>query len=253
MSEQQFFDVLLIAVFVMAILVFGALFLTAAPYGRHTRRGWGPQMNSTLGWVIMESPAVVVFALCFALGARVTDLMPLVFLVLWQVHYLHRTYVYPLRMRGSGKRMTVMVVALGFTFNAVNAYLNGRYIYTLGPGYSTGWLADPRFIVGVLLFLSGFGINLHSDGILRRLRGPGEVGYKLPRGGLFERVSCANYLGEVIEWCGWAVATWSVAGLAFAVWTAANLVPRALAHHRWYPTQFPDYPPQRKAIIPFLF
>ncbi|MGB2854987.1 MAG: 3-oxo-5-alpha-steroid 4-dehydrogenase, partial [Dehalococcoidia bacterium] len=93
----------------------------------------------------------------------------------------------------------------------------------------------------------------HSDGILRRLRTPGETGYKIPRGGLFERVSCANYFGEIIEWCGWAIATWSLPGLAFAVWTAANLVPRARAHHKWYPSQFPDYPQQRRALIPFVF
>jgi hypothetical protein len=29
-------------------------------------------------------------------------------------------------------------------------------------------------------------------------------------------------------------------------------VPRALAHHRWYRTTFPDYPPARTAIIPGL-
>jgi 3-oxo-5-alpha-steroid 4-dehydrogenase 1 len=42
------------------------------------------------------------------------------------------------------------------------------------------------------------------------------------------------------------------AGLAFAVWTAANLIPRALAYHRWYRQEFYDYPPQRKAILPFV-
>lgn len=36
------------------------------------------------------------------------------------------------------------------------------------------------------------------------------------------------------------------------VWTAVNLVPRALAHHRWYREHFEDYPRQRKALIPFV-
>ena len=45
---------------------------------------------------------------------------------------------------------------------------------------------------------------------------------------------------------------WSLAGLAFAVFTVANLLPRALATHRWYRAQFPDYPPQRRAVVPFL-
>jgi protein-S-isoprenylcysteine O-methyltransferase Ste14 len=69
---------------------------------------------------------------------------------------------------------------------------------------------------------------------------------------MFEMISCANYFGEIVEWLGWAVLTWSLAGLTFALWTAANLVPRARAHHEWYRMHFPDYPDRRKAIIPYL-
>jgi hypothetical protein len=69
---------------------------------------------------------------------------------------------------------------------------------------------------------------------------------------LYEYVSCPNYLGEMLEWCGWAIATWSLAGFAFAFYTIANIGPRALANHRWYREKFPDYPPQRKAVIPYV-
>ena len=58
---------------------------------------------------------------------------------------------------------------------------------------------------------------------------------------------------EIVEWLGWALLTWSPAGLAFAAWTMANLVPRARAHHRWYRERFPDYPARRKALVPGLF
>jgi len=65
-------------------------------------------------------------------------------------------------------------------------------------------------------------------------------------------ISCPNYFGEIIEWFGWAIATWSLAGLAFAIFTFSNLVPRALAHHRWYLSKFPNYPKKRRAIIFWL-
>lgn len=253
MSERQIYDVLLIAVFAMAAVAFVVLLFVRAPYGRYTRRGWGARIGSRLGWVIMESPAVIVFALCFALGDRTASVMPIVFLAMWQIHYVRRTFVFPFRMRGSRRQMTVLVMALGLAFNVVNGYLNGRYINTFGPVYSAAWLTDPRFIAGALLFFAGFAINIHSDEVLRRLRRPGEDGYKIPHGGLFERVSCANYFGEITEWCGWAIATWSLPGLAFALWAAANLLPRARAHHKWYPSQFPDYPQRRRALIPFIF
>lgn len=65
-------------------------------------------------------------------------------------------------------------------------------------------------------------------------------------------MSSPNYLGEIIEWTGFALATWSLPGLAFALWTVANLVPRAVAHHRWYRGKFPGYPVERRALIPYL-
>ena len=85
-----------------------------------------------------------------------------------------------------------------------------------------------------------------------RLRQPGETGYKIPRGGTYRWVSCPNYLGEMLQWLGWAIASWSLAGAAFAVFTLANLLPRAIAVHRWYKDEFPDYPPARRAVIPYL-
>jgi protein-S-isoprenylcysteine O-methyltransferase Ste14 len=72
----------------------------------------------------------------------------------------------------------------------------------------------------------------------------------VPQGGLYRWVSSPNYLGEIVQWAGWALATWSLPGVAFAVWTAANLVPRAQANQLWYRQRFPDYPPERKALIP---
>ena len=45
----------------------------------------------------------------------------------------------------------------------------------------------------------------------------------------------------------------ALAGWAFAVFTIANLAPRALTHHKWYRAQFPDYPPERRALIPGLW
>jgi protein-S-isoprenylcysteine O-methyltransferase Ste14 len=69
---------------------------------------------------------------------------------------------------------------------------------------------------------------------------------------MYRWVSCPNYFGEMLEWIGWAIATWSLAGSAFAIFTIANLLPRALANHRWYQTEFPDYPSDRRAVIPGL-
>jgi len=230
---------------------FLGLLAVTAPYGRHARAGWGPALTSRTAWLLMETPAALGFAAVYAFGARRAEAVPLVFLALWELHYLQRAFVYPVLMRAPDKPVAAAIPAMGITFNVVNAWLNGRWVSHLGS-YGVAWLADPRFLAGAALFLAGFVLNLRADAALRALRAPGEQAYRIPRGGAFELVSCPNYAAELLEWIGWAVATWSLAGAAFAVYTAANLVPRALAHHRWYRATFPDYPAGRKAIVPWL-
>jgi protein-S-isoprenylcysteine O-methyltransferase Ste14 len=176
----------------------------------------------------------------------------LAFLLLWELHYFQRAYIFPFRRRGGEKPMPILVAAMGFIFTATNSYLNGRWLFTLGPEYGPGWLVDPRFVAGAALFLGGFAINQHADHVLFNLRKPGETGYKIPRGGLYRWISCPNYFGEIIEWFGFALATYSLPALVFAIWTTANLLPRAIAHHRWYKETFSDYPPERRAIVPGL-
>ena len=238
-----------------AALAFVSLQFVSAPYGRHLRDGWGPTINATLGWVVMEAPSPIVFAVCWWLGdpARRFSATGLAFLVLWQGHYLYRTFVFPFLRRGGQREMPLSIVAMSIIFNLANAYLNARWIYTMGPERPATWLADPRFVIGVALFVAGSLINRQSDRILFALRKPGGGGYAIPYGGLFRFVSCPNYLGELIEWSGWALCTMSPAGLAFALASAANLVPRARTHHRWYRETFPDYPKERTAIVPYLY
>ncbi|HEY8428133.1 MAG TPA: DUF1295 domain-containing protein [Sandaracinaceae bacterium] len=252
MTEPELHFALTIALFVLAVPTFAALMWTTAPYGRHLRDGWGPTLPSRLGWVLMECPAVLLFGAVFFAGRHRFEIAPLVLLGLWQLHYVHRTFVFPFRMRIAGKRISLTVVALGMLFNGINAYVNARWISGFGS-YPSAWLTDPRFLAGAAVFAAGLAINLHSDTVLISLRKPGESGYKIPHGGLYRWVSSPNYLGEIVEWLGWAILTWSLPGLAFAVYTTANLAPRAIANHRWYREKFPgEYPPERRALIPWL-
>lgn len=131
MKEMTIFNGLLIGWSVLGLMVFVALFFVAAPYGRHTRKGWGYTFGEKLGWVIMEAPAPIVFAVCFFTGSNALTAAPLVFLFLWQMHYLHRAFIYPFSLRGNTRRMPVSVVGFGLVFNLMNGYLNGRYISEL--------------------------------------------------------------------------------------------------------------------------
>ena len=252
MNEIIIFNLIMIFFSVVGIGVFILLFFVSAPYGQHIRKGWGPNLNNKLGWFIMEIPTVVIFLIIYFLGERKTDLISIVFLFIWMLHYGQRTFIFPLLIRAK-QPMPVSIISFGMMFNGINTYLQARWIYTLSEPYSDDWIISPFFIAGLSIFLLGFIINLHSDRIIRNLRKPGETEYRIPYGGMFRWVSSPTYLGEITEWAGWAVLTLSFPGLIFVFWTFANLAPRALSHHKWYLETFPEYPKDRKALIPFIY
>jgi 3-oxo-5-alpha-steroid 4-dehydrogenase 1 len=251
-SELRFYWVLWCAWAVVAMVVVPYLLARPAPYGRHGRRGFGPLVGARLAWLLMEAPSPLLMIVFFLLG-RPQGAPAAVFLALWLCHYLYRAFLFPLLLPATSRPMPLLVLASGALFNVVNAYLNGRWLFSLAEPRALAWLASPQFIVGSLLFFSGFSVHVLADRELRQLRRAAGGERALPRGQLFRLLSCPNYFGEIVEWTGFALATWSPGGLLFALWTAANLVPRARHHHRWYRAVFPDYPPARRAVLPFLF
>ena len=237
---------------VLAIGTFVVLQFVSAPYGRHVKPGWGPTVSNRLGWIIMESPGLIIMPSLFFLGTAVKTPVHYILLAFYLCHYLNRCLIFPLRTRTQGKRMPVAIMGSAIFFNLVNTSIMGIWLGWFAT-YSVEWLWSWQFIVGMLLFAIGVAINVDSDNRLLRLRKPGETGYKIPQGGLFRWISCPNLFGEIVEWAGYALMGWNLAVLSFAVWTFANLAPRAMDHHRWYLGRFEDYPKERKGFLPFLW
>jgi protein-S-isoprenylcysteine O-methyltransferase Ste14 len=254
MPGLSFYRIILVASVVLAAGVFAALFFISAPYGRYARRGWGPQLPTWLGWLLMEAVSALMMLGLFLVGKAPRTLTLLVFLLMWEAHYIHRAFIYPFTRRDREKPMPLVVVLMGASFNLGNAYLNGHFLFDLaGARYEGGWLLSPQFIAGSLAFLAGFVINRQADNTLHGLRSQGETGHTIPYGGLYRYISCPNYFGEIVEWAGWAIATWSWPGLVFALWTFSNLAPRARSYHKWYREHFKEYPGERKALVPGLW
>lgn len=251
MDYHTLYVVCLWIIFVVSALSFPVLFFFTASYGRHaTKIQWGVPYN--LGWFIMEIPPITIVPTVFFLGDYSTETAPLVIISIWIAHYTYRSLMFPFLLKGKDKVKPGAAVIVGFVFNSINGFAIAYGLGHIASHFTSDWLHDPRFIVGALMMVAGFSINFHSDHVLRTLRKPGETGYKIPYGGFYRWVSSPNYLGEIIEWTGFAIATWFLPGVAFMVFTISNLFPRAFAHHRWYLQNFPDYPKNRKAIIPFL-
>lgn len=253
MIDHFSFYIILIFWALLTIISFIVLLFVSAPYGRYQKNGWGPKCNGTIGWILMESPSCIIFACFFAVGDHLTNFYNILFFVLWELHYLNRSFIFPLRRSLTAKPIPLIIVLIAAIFNSINAGLNSYWLNILSPYYSSQWIYSFDFIAGVFLFFMGMVINLKADETLLALRCTGEKSYKIPRVGLFNYITCPNYFGEIVEWLGFAIATHSPAAFVFFLWTVANLVPRAISHHKWYYAHFSDYPKDRKIIIPFIF
>uniref|UniRef100_A0A3P9A9X2 3-oxo-5alpha-steroid 4-dehydrogenase (NADP(+)) n=1 Tax=Esox lucius TaxID=8010 RepID=A0A3P9A9X2_ESOLU len=248
--------------FLAGIIHLVCLGRTQAPYGRYLGVFYSTTMPRTvparLAWFIQELPSLLV------LWVKCTDCECAVESFRMSIPELNkippslsplfpaaaRTCVYSVMTRGRPLPLRVMVQ--GGMFCILNGFAQSHYLLHCAC-YNSTWTSDCRFVIGSTLFLLGMAINIHSDYLLRNLRKQGEVVYKIPKGGLFEYVSGANYFGEIVEWLGYAIATWSMTGFSFAFCTLCFIGPRALHHHRYYHNTFKDYPQSRKALIPFIF
>lgn len=254
--------IILTSMAVMAVIVFVALFYFKAGYGYLSTSKWGPKISNKAAWVIMEAPAFIFLlyqTINFAAsGVETGNSRTVLYIMagLFLLHYFQRSFIFPFLMRGKSK-MPIAIMLMGMTFNTLNAYLIGGWLYGQAPAgmYGTHWLWSPQFIIGTVVFFTGMAINLHSDHIIRNLRKPGDTKHYIPRKGLYKYVTSANYFGEFTEWVGYAILTWSPAGLLFAAWTFANLAPRAKSLTAKYEEEFgEEYKSlKKKHIIPFIW
>ena len=223
-------------------------------YGRHDSGNDRIGIPTRLSWMIMELPAAAVFTWFLFAGPTAVSAPMLALFLMWQLHYFHRAFIYPFQLKvRPGSTTPIRMTLSGAFFCSLTGYTNGAFIADYAPHLqSNDWFTSPAFIIGTLLFFIGYWLNKVSDRELMRLRKENPDAYSIPYNGAYRWVSCPNYLGELITWVGFACAAWSVAGLVFAFMSASNLIFRAMDNHQWYQEQFPDYPKERKAIIPFI-
>lgn len=254
------YDTVLTAAFAFAAFVIVGGFFGQSSYGRFSSEKLGFNLNPKFGWWLMEMPATVVFLLAYLTGPARFEPTSLVLAGIWALHYFNRGWFFPLSIRQvPGKRSTfnVSVVVMGMVVTSMHGYLNGAlFSHDFFRRYNSNWLTDPRFLIGVAIYLCGFALLVNSESIVRNLRdknNPGAAEYQIPFGGGFRFVTSPAYLGELIAWSGFAILTWALPGVAILLITAGNLIPRARDTHKWYQQQFADYPTDRNALVPFLW
>ncbi|KAJ2347333.1 hypothetical protein GGH91_001867 [Coemansia sp. RSA 2671] len=265
-GEEDAYYLLLRAFQISCALVVGGELIFGSPYGSQTKYKGVLALNGRLTWVLMElvSPAALLYSYLAmdsfvpATRSKSHSSVSTAFCALWLVHYANRALVYPLR-QASRKPMHIGIGLVSCLFNALNGYLNGRWFSVFSSGlYGGDYLNEYTWqvVLGLCLFVLGMAGNIYHDNILMRLRRPAtgkpNNRYSVPVGGLFSMVSCPHYFCEAVEWTGYAILTQSPAAWTFALATLSNLLPRAYSIHKWYQREFPKYPNNRKAMIPYV-
>ena len=193
------------------------------------KRSKGIKLGSKAGWILMN-PGATGFPHRLHVPTRQT--VPLFFLAVWMFHYTNRALVTPMLMRvqpGSTASFSLGVVIAGWITLFLHGYFNAAYLTEFGTQYTTEWFSDPRFQIGLAIYIFGFTLNVHSDSILRNLRSPNpspdEPRYKIPYGGGFKWLTCPQYFGEILSFTGFAIMVWNLGAVFVLAMTAGNLIP----------------------------
>ena len=243
----------LIVMAIIAVIVYIALQYFKAGYGYLRTANWGPSIPNRPAWILMECPVFIVMVVLMVKYQANANIVTIAMATLFLIHYFQRSFIFPLLIKGKSK-MPIAIILMGATFNVINGILIGLWLFKYS-NYTIEWFISPQFIVGTLIFVFGMAVNLQSDYIIRHLRKPGDTKHYIPRGGMFKYVSSANYFGEITEWFGFAILTWSLPGALFCIWTFANLAPRAGSLYKKYEEEFGEEftKLKRKRVIPFIY
>ena len=96
--------------------VFIYLFFQTAPYGRHQEKGWGFEISSRWGWILMESPAFYLMLIFLILNFSNSSNCSIFASILFMIHYFNRSFIWPIRARIKNKSMPVTIALSAFLF-----------------------------------------------------------------------------------------------------------------------------------------
>ncbi len=243
---------------IIAILIFYNL-TGPTQYGRHIGKSIilkntsFPRIHPYFAWTFMELPMLIsIITVSIYFWESIDSWKSVICIVIFGSHYFYRSFIYTYMIRKTASRTPLDIMIYGFSFNILIGCMTtyGFITDTLMVPFKN--LEMAQMILGIALILIGFIIHTYHDNILIHLKSK-EGEYRIPHGGLFQYVSCPNYLGEIIEWTGMLLFSGSITFFLYYIYTFINVTWRPFHHHKWYKEKFTDYPAERKALIPFIY
>mmetsp|Transcript_19920 Transcript_19920/g.39103 ORF Transcript_19920/g.39103 Transcript_19920/m.39103 type:complete len:318 (-) Transcript_19920:16-969(-) len=255
-NNDHFNFVLTWAIFI-TVVCFVTENISSTAYGRFGESAV-ISVNPRLGWFLMEIPVTLTFVYFFFVkgGSQSHEPVPRFMAVIMLLHYSYRNFIFPylIRVHGNSTNFSLVPALGGSLVTITHGYLNAKWFAEYGKHLNKSWLRDPRFAIGLTVYLSGLVMIIWHDKILRDLRAdPSAPRYQIPYGGFFDYITCAQYFAELWAFTGFAILSWGPNGLFILTVSLVNLVPRAAVTTAWYKEKFGAEYPERYHILPGIF
>ena len=196
MSDRFFTFEVLAAIWAgLSLLALIAGLVKWDPVGRIGGHGYRASHQQPMGLVCDGDPRVAYLPGHLLFESHTIIFVGNIAIAMWVAHYGHRTLIWPWVIPRRDGEMRIMMCASGIFFNVLNGALWGWFMGYIAD-YASDWMSDPRFVIGVVLAIGGGALNIWSDYRLWRLRGDNRDAYVIPRGGVFNLVSCPNLAGR---------------------------------------------------------
>ncbi|KAL8241526.1 hypothetical protein R6Q59_014880 [Mikania micrantha] len=208
------------------------------------------KMASRNGMFLLYAPAFFVGLVSFVVFYdRDQDLRFLMVISALTIHFLKRVIEVLLVHKYSGYIAFEAVIPISLSYAISTAtMIYAQYLSqaSLEP------LIDLKHI-GVALFLVGITGNFYHHLILSTLRKNDDKQYKIPKGGLFDLVTCPHYLFEIIGFIGVSCISQTMYSVCFLMGTISYLTGRSFATREWYVSKFGEkFNKDVKALVPYV-
>ncbi len=206
-----------------------------------------PKKNINPGFILPGLLSIIVFATVFLSGNHAKTEITWIFFSFWIIHFTVKI-VFNL-INPSHHETQIANTKMLSAIVSINALINGYCLGWLWPAYAVSWMQNMAFISGSLILGLGFLIQITAN--IRMTPKKNET--DALDSGLHKIVFCPGYLGEILQWGGFAMITWNSSAAAAFCWMLATLLAQATSQKHKYLLQFPELPATRKALIPFIF
>ena len=212
---------------------------------RYSKFGTEKGVPSRAGMVFLYGlPVLVALVLALPYLPNATTIQWIVLGVVL-LHFGKRTLESMFLHKYSGKIQTLTFAIIVFAYTLMAGMISALNVVAVEK-------LDGLFYLGIGCVLVGELGNLYHHKLLANLREK-KSGYHIPKGGWFEHATCPHYFFELLAWLGIFLVSRHLFTLLIFVAMLGYLTARSIKTRQWYQERFPEYPAERKYMIPYLF